>query len=74
MSKITQDEANDIVNRMLDTEHGNNKCDGLWLLGDMIEGIPYAKCNHANIRAIKILESMDQDNEDVKNLREYLEL
>ena len=74
MSKITQDQANEIINEMFENEMNEKIAHDLWFLGDMIDEMPYAKTNHANIRAIKILENMDQDNEDVKNLRRYLKL
>ena len=73
MTILTQDIVNEIINKMMDIAD-EKKAHGLWLLGDMIEEMPYTKTNHANIRAIKILEKMDQENNDVKNLRRYLKL
>ena len=46
----------------------------IWFLGDVIERMPYARGPDANIRVLKILENMDQENNDVKNLRRYLKL
>ena len=74
MDKITQAEANEIVNEMFENEMDDTIAHDMWFLGDMIDEMPYTKTNHSNIRAIKILENMNQDNEDVKKLRGYLKL
>ena len=74
MDKIIQAEANEIVNEMFENEMDDTIAHDMWFLGDMIDEMPYTKTNHSNIRAIKILENMNQDNEDVKKLRRYLKL
>ena len=74
MDKITQDQANEIINEMFENEMDDITAHDIWFLGDVIERMPYARGPDANIRTLKILENMDQDNEDVKKLRGYLEL
>ena len=74
MDKITQDQANEIINEIFENEMDDITAHDIWFLGDMIEGMPYAKGPDANIRALKILENMNQEDEDVKKLRGFLKL
>ncbi len=65
---MTDNEAIELVEKV--TEDYPGHFHDLCYIGDYIQGLGYTTIT----KTVEILESLDQEDEDVKKLREYLKL
>lgn len=70
MSKITQDEAIEIVLKIAEINTDYNYFHAMLQIMDYINGLGYMTVT----KTVEILESLNQADEDVKELRKYLKL
>ncbi len=70
MPKITQDQAIEIVLKLIEKGSDDNQFHTLWTIIDYIGGLGYTTVTET----VEILESLNQEDEDVKELRRYLKL
>ena len=63
-------EATDLVMKLIEKGDIDTKFFSLWKIIDYINGLGYTTVTDT----VEILESLDQEDEDVKSLRRYLKL
>ena len=70
MPEITQDEAIKIIHKINEKSLNDDRCHDMWQIIDYINGLGFTTVTGI----VEILESLDQKDEDVKELRKYLKL
>ena len=70
MFRITQDEVIEIVIKIIEKNPNNKHHHSTWQIIDYINGLGQVTV----AKAVEILESLDQEDEDVKELRRDLKL
>ena len=63
-------EATDLIMKLIEKGDIDTKFFSLWKIIDYINGLGYTTVTET----VRILESLDQEDEDVKILRRYLKL
>ena len=63
-------EAIELIEKLIEKDAADPRFFSLWRIIDYINGLGYMTVTET----VKILESLNQEDEDVKNLRRYLKL